>query len=170
MNIEEVIKKRCSIRNFLEKEVKEEKIQKILELINLAPSAGNLQAYKIFIIKDKEKIEKLSQIAYGMSQFQTLPPLIFVFCANTIESSQRYGARGKNLYAIQDTTIACAYAQLIIASLGLGSCWVGAFNEKTLKKFLKTDLLPIAVLPIGYPAENPSRKERKKLEELIIEF
>lgn len=170
MILEDAIKNRKSIRAFKEKPVEEEKIKKILELVNLAPSAGNLQAYKVFIIKDKEKINQLSQIAYGMSYFQNSPPLVFIFCADPKESSQRYGERGKNLYSIQDATIACAYAQLIIASLDLGSCWVGAFDVDQLKKFLKTDLLPIAVLPVGYPDENPARRNRKELKDLVIEF
>lgn len=170
MDFKTVIKKRKSIRAFKEIPIEEEKIKKILELINLAPSAGNLQAYKIFVIKDKKKIEELTKIAYGMSHFTNLPPLVFIFCANQKESAQRYGLRGENLYAIQDATIVCTYTQLIVTYLGLGSCWVGAFDEKEIKKFLKTDLLPVAILPIGYPAENPPRRERKKLEEIFEEF
>lgn len=170
MNLEEIIKKRRSIRSFKNIPVEEEKIKKILQLINLAPSAGNLQAYKVFIIKDKEKIEELAKIAYGMSHFKNLPPLVFIFCADSRESGQRYGIRGKNLYAVQDATIACAYAQLIITSLGLGSCWVGAFDEEKIKFFLNTNLLPVAILPIGYPDEKPASRDRKKLEEIFVNF
>lgn len=167
---ETVIKNRKSIRAFKEKEIAKEKINKILALTTLAPSAGNLQSYKIFIVKNKEKIKKISQKAYGMSHFTNLPPLIFVFCANPEESASRYGERGKTLYALQDATIACAYTQLIAVALGLASCWVGAFDEKEIKKILNTDLLPIAILPIGYPAENPPYHSRKSIKEISQEI
>ena len=170
MDLETVIKKRKSIRAFKQTLIEEKKIDKILELTNLSPSAGNLQAYKIFIIKDKEKIKQISQIAYGMNRFTNLPPLIFVFCANPDESASKYGQRGRNLYCLQDATIACSYTQLIITSLGLASCWVGAFDERKLQEFLKTDLLPVAILPVGYPAENPPRHPRKSLDELYQEL
>jgi len=169
MNFSQVLQNRKSIRAYLKKEVEEEKIKKILALVNLAPSAGNLQAYKIFVIRDKKMIEEIAKNAPGLSYFETLPPLIFVFCANKKESESRYGKRGALLYAIQDATIACAYAQLIGCDLGLGSCWVGAFDEEKIKDVLKTDLLPVAILPVGYPKENPPRHERKKIEE-ITEF
>ncbi|MFN7181896.1 MAG: nitroreductase family protein, partial [Planctomycetota bacterium] len=77
--------------------------------------------------------------------------------------------RGKKLYAIQDATIACAYAQLAITALGLGSVWVGAFDEKKVKQILNLpkELKPIAILPIGYPNEQPKITSRRKLEDII---
>lgn len=170
MDFEEVIKKRRSVRSFKPIPVEEEKIKKILALVNLAPSAGNLQAYKIFVVKNKKIIEKIAKVSIGMSHFKNLPPLILIFCANPKESAGRYGKRGEKLYSIQDATIACSYAQLIITSLGLSSCWVGAFEEKEIQKILKTDLLPVAILPVGYPNENPSFRLRKSLEELVKEL
>jgi len=166
MDFSQVLQNRKSIRAYLKKEVEEEMIKKILALVNLAPSAGNLQAYKIFVIRDKKMIEEMAKNTPGLSHFETLPPLIFVFCANQKESESQYGKRGALLYAVQDATIACAYAQLIACDLGLGSCWVGAFDEEKIKEILKTDLLPVAILPIGYPAENPPRHERKKIEKM----
>ena len=170
MNLEEVIKNRKSVRFFKQQAIEEEKIKKIITLVNLAPSAGNLQAYKIFVIKDQEKINRLSKIAYGMSHFQNLPPLVFVFCADPHQSGQHYGKRGEKIYSLQDATIACAYAQLIITDLGLSSCWVGGFEEKELQQFLKTHLLPVAILTIGYPGENPARHPRKSLQEIYEEI
>jgi len=169
MDFSQVLQNRKSIRAYLKKEVEEEKIRKILSLVNLAPSAGNLQAYKVFVVRDKNMIDKIAKNAPGLSHFENLPSLLFVFCANQKESQSRYGKRGALLYAIQDATIACAYAQLIACDLSLGSCWVGAFDEEKIKEILKTDLLPVAILPVGYPKENPPRHERKKIKK-IAEF
>ncbi|MEM4736722.1 MAG: nitroreductase family protein, partial [Nitrososphaeria archaeon] len=140
MEFEEVIKKRRSIRAFEKRKVEKEKVDKILSLVNLAPSAGNLQAYKVFVVKNEEKIKEIAHATYGMGHFKNLPPLILIFCANPAESSSRYGERGRTLYAFQDATIACVFAHLTVASLGLGSCWVGAFDEEKVKEILKTDL------------------------------
>lgn len=170
MDIETIIKKRRSIRAFKDTLVEEEKIKKILFLINLAPSAGNLQAYKIFVVKNKEKIKKIARTTVGLRHFENLPPLLFIFCANPKESGGRYGKRGETLYSLQDATIACAYAQLIITSLGLGSCWVGAFEEEKIKEIINTNLLPVAILPVGYPAENPFPHPRKSLTEIVQEI
>jgi nitroreductase len=166
MNFTQLLKNRRSIRTYLKKEVEEEKIKKILAMVNLAPSAGNLQAYKIFVIRDKKIIEEITKNAPGLSYFENLPPLLFVFCANQKESESRYGKRGFLLYAIQDATIACTYAQLAACDLGLGSCWIGAFDEEKIKEILKTNLLPVAILTVGYPDENPPRRGRKKIEEI----
>ncbi len=170
MDFETVIKNRKSIRAFEEKPVDDDKINKILTLVNLAPSAGNLQAYKIFVIKNKDKIKLISKTTPGLVHFANLPAVIFVFCAVPTESAIKYGQRGRNLYCLQDATIACAYAQLAAAALGLGSCWVGAFDEEEIKKILQTDLLPVVILPIGYPAENPPRHSRKSLDQLSQEI
>lgn len=170
MDIETVTKSRRSIRAFKNTLVEEEKIKKIFSLVNLAPSAGNLQAYKIFVVKNKEKIKKIVQTTFGLRHFENLSSLILVFCANPKESDKRYGKRGEKLYSFQDATIACAYTQLIITSLGLASCWVGGFDDKEIKKILNTELLPIAILPVGYPAENPSSQSRKSLVEIVEEI
>lgn len=168
MNFETVVKNRKAIRKFQKKTIEKEKIKKILELVNLAPSAGNLQAYKIFVVKDKKKIKLIKANVGGIQRnFNNLSPTIFIFCANLDESATHYANRGKKLYAIQDATIACSYAQLIATSLGLGCCWVGSFDEKAIQKILQTDLKPVAILPVGYPAETPLRKPRKSLDQLV---
>lgn len=165
MDFLEVIKKRKSIRRLKEREVEEEKIRKILEVVRQAPSAGNLQAYKVFVIKSKEKRETLAQAALGQ-RFIAEAPVVLVFCAHPQGSALRYGRRGGELYSLQDATIACSYAQLAAADLGLGSCWVGAFYEDEVQEVLGTNLLPVGILPIGYPDEDPVRPEKKEVEEI----
>lgn len=169
MQFEEVLRKRHSVRRYFEKkEVSEEKIERILELANLSPSAGNLQARGVVIIKDREIKEKISEAAFGQD-FITGAPVVFVVCANLEESALKYGERGRKLYAVQDATIFASYLQLAAVYLGFVSCWVGAFDEDELKKILDLSdkVNPIAMISVGYPAEEPYITERKNLNEVI---
>jgi nitroreductase len=91
--------------------------------------------------------------------------------ADQQRAAAKYHARGVGLYSVQDATIACAYAQLAAAQLGLGSVWVGAFDDDAVKRVLKTqaDWRPVALLPIGYLAETPAPTSRRPLDELAKE-
>lgn len=171
MQFFEVIKNRHSVRSFLDKPVEEEKIRKILEIINSAPSAGNLQSYKVILIKNKKVRDKLTETSLLGQDFIGQAPVVLVFLADLETSASRYRERGQNLYCLQDATIACAYAQLAASDLGLGSCWIGAFNEEKLKKVLGIEkkYKPVAILPIGYPAIMPESRSRKDLSDLVEE-
>ncbi|MEM5766146.1 MAG: nitroreductase family protein [Candidatus Aenigmatarchaeota archaeon] len=168
MEFFDVIKKRHSVRSFTSRPIEESKIKEILEATNSAPSAGNLQSYKIFLIQDDEKKRELALASLAQS-FVAEAPIVLVFCADPGRSGKKYSKRGKNLYSIQDATIAAAYAQLAATALGLASCWVGAFEDKEVLKILgdPEGLVPIAIIPIGYPAEQPSPTNRRKLDELV---
>lgn len=166
MEFFDLIEERRSIRKFEKKKVEEEKLKKILEAANSAPSAGNLQSYNFFVIKNQKIKEALAEAAWGQD-FISEAPVVLVFFANPILSSSKYGTRGANLYSIQDATIACSYAQLAAANLGLGTVWVGAFSDEAVKKIIGVDLIPVAILPIGYPAEKPRKTPRQKREKFI---
>ncbi len=167
MEFFELVQKRKSIRAYRSDEIEDEKINKILEVVNLAPSAGNLQAYKIYVVKNKQKISEIAKACFNQ-KFISQAPVVMVFCANPKESEKHYEKRGKELYSLQDATIAATFAVLACYNLGLSTCWVGAFDEDHLKSLLNTNLRPIAVLPIGYPKESPERRKRKSLKELAI--
>lgn len=169
MKFEKVVKKRQSVRKFEQKEISEEKIIKVLELANLSPSAGNLQARKIVVIKDQKTKEAIVLVAYDQD-FISEASIVFVICADLEESAKEYGQRGKELYAIQDATIFASYLELTVASLGLSSCWVGAFEEKAVGRILglPKGLKPVAIIPAGYAAEKPIKTPRKNLDEIII--
>jgi len=144
MEFFELVEKRRSVRRYKKRKVEEWKVEKILEAMNRAPSAGNLQAYKVFVIQD-EKVKKEICKASHDQKFIKEAPIVLVFCANPTESSTYYGERGKNLYSIQDATIAATFAMLAAHDLGLATCWVGAFNELKIKRILNTNLKPVAV-------------------------
>jgi nitroreductase len=168
MDFFEVIKNRHSIRRFKSIPVEEEKIRKILEVANMAPSAGNLQSYEIVLVKDQERKEALAEAAYGQD-FIAEAPVVLVFVMNPARSSRRYAQRGSNLYTFQDTAIACAHAELAATALGLGACWVGAFDDKKVAKIIGATkgFIPATILPIGYPAEKPFPTPRRALSEIV---
>ena len=98
-------------------------------------------------------------------------PVVLAFCAHPRRSAAKYGRRGEELYCVQDATIACAYAQLAATALGLGSVWVGAFDTDAVAQAIgaRRDWRPVALLPIGYPAESPEATPRRSLNELVHE-
>ncbi len=164
----EIVRCRRSIRAFAERPLEEEKIRQILEIIALAPSAGNLQALEIYLVTDHQQKRALAKAALGQ-EFVASAPVVLVFCACPERSAGRYGERGRRLYAIQDATIACAYAMLAVTDLGLATVWVGAFGDSAVSRAigLPADVQPVALLPIGYAAEQPAAASRRPLSDLI---
>lgn len=168
MDFTDVVNLRCSIRAYADKPIEEEVLQKILEVANRAPSAGNLQAYEIYVVSDRALKIALAKAAYNQD-FVSSAPVVLVFCANPRRSEWRYGQRGARLYCVQDATIACTCAMLAATDLGLGSVWVGAFDDEIVHNLLgaEKDLIPVAILPIGYPAEEPTHRPRRELRDIV---
>ncbi len=168
MEFLEVVQNRRSIRAFKTDPVEDAKLQAILKAINLAPSAGNLQAYEVYQVTQPAVKNALAQAAF-MQTFMVDAPVVLIFCANPARSADRYGERGIQLYSVQDATIACTIAALAITDQGLGSVWIGAFDPGAVRQAasIPESLIPVAMLPIGYPAENPRRQHRRSLKDLI---
>ena len=135
-------------------EVEPHKLKEVLEAANSAPSAGNLKAREIKVVKDLGTKKALVKAALGQD-FIAEASVVLVFFALPEKSGRKYGERGRKLYAIQDATIFASFAWLQAVDLRLSCCWVGAFDDEKVKEILKTpsDWQPIAILPIGYSAE-----------------
>ena len=164
----DAVKKRRSIRNFdPDKSITDKQIDTLLEAARLAPSAGNLQSRYFVFTTDPKIKEKLAESAHNQD-FVSAAPLVIVSCADLKRSSSKYGERGSSLYAIQDATIATQNIWLAATDIGLATTWVGAFDEKSVAKILDLPdhLRPIAILPIGYPAESPAPTPRQKIKEI----
>ncbi len=168
MEFFDVIRHRQSVRMFHNTPVEAWKIHKILETANSAPSAGNLQAYEIILVTDIRIRRHLAMCALDQAHVAQAP-VVLVFITVPKRSGWKYGKRGETLYALQDATIACTYAQLAATALGLASCWVGAFHDDCVRSALSLpdDVHPVAILPIGYPAEYPERTPRRPLHDLV---
>jgi nitroreductase len=156
MDFSEVVTKRYSIRQFQPTPVPPKLIKKAIELAKLAPSAGNLQSYKVAITR--EKVTSIDA------------PLYLVICTDPENSASRYGQRGRDLYSIQDATIFASYLQLALVDIGLSSVWVGSFSERGVRKLVKipNNLKPIAVIPTGYPLAEKHGRNRRSYEEIVL--
>jgi FMN reductase [NAD(P)H] len=164
MSFFKTVEKRRSIRSFSDKPVDKSKIQKILKAIWQAPSAKGLQNYRVYVINDIKKKEKLVKATHNQEYVNS--NLVLVFCADP-KRIKFMGKRGEKLLAVQDATIAAAYAQLSATALGLSSVWVGHFKEKEVASVIKTKLRPIAIIPIGYANEKPHPKKNQKMSNLF---
>ncbi len=164
----DLINYRHSCRVFQERQVEPEKIQRILEAANRAPSAGNMQAYDIYVVKEVRHRAAISRAA-GAQGFLLAAPVLLVFVANPERNTERYGERGRTLYAIQDATIACSFAMLAAVDLGLSTVWTGAFDPAAVRAVIcaPRTATPVSILPLGYAAAEPEIRDRRSLKELV---
>lgn len=167
MEILKAVKERRSIRNFLKKEISEDAVDKLIEAIIWAPSSGNLQSRKFYFIKDAVLKQQLAQAAFGQN-FIAEAPLTIVACTDN-KISKRYGDRGAHLYSIQDVSASIMNMMLVAHELGLGTVWVGAFDEWQVFEILNLpkNLRPVAIIPVGYPAKIPSAPRRVSKNEAV---
>ncbi len=168
MDVLEAIKGRRSIRMFKNDKVPTQLVETLVDAAQWAPSAGNIQPWEFMIIR-KPKIKKELVHAASDQTFIAEAPVIIVVCANEKLATKRYGMRGKTLYCIQDTAAAVQNIHLTAYSLGLGTCWVGAFDEEEVREILEIPqgIRPLAIVPVGYPAKSPSPRTRRPSSQLV---
>ncbi len=168
MEFFDVLSQRHSIRAYDSRSIEPEKLQRILESINRAPSAGNLQGFEIYMVCGETRKKALVD-ATGDQDFLAQAPVVLVFCANASRSAVKYAERGATLYCIQDASIACTFAMLAAAAQGLSTVWVGAFDEEQARLAIGAarEHRPIAMLPIGYGTGEPRIRERRSLADII---
>lgn len=165
----ETVRHRHSVRKYQpDMPVETEKLHAILEMACAAPSAGDLQSYRIVVVRDLAERQALVHAAHQQT-FVAEAPVCLVFCTDPTRSATAFGERGEKLYALQDATIAAAYAQLAIVAAGMGSTWVGYFEEDQVSAVLRLEpgLVPVALLSLGYPAELPEPSSRRRLHEVV---
>jgi nitroreductase len=168
MELLEAIKDRRSIRTFKPQDVEEATVMKLIEAARWAPSAGNIQPWKFVIIRKPHVKSALAKAASNQAHIEEAP-VVIVVCADEKRSSTGYGNRGKLLYCLQDTAAATQNILLTAHSLGLGSCWIGAFDENLARKTLNipVGVRPVAIIPVGYPDETPRQRSRRPLTEIV---
>jgi len=185
MSVLEAIRRRRSIRDFEDRPIPAGMLDNLIEALRWAPSAGNLQSRKFFFVQNIAAQKKLaatvgnpdllSRVKKAVKNvlkhsFVSRAPLVVVACADR-RISQRYGDRGVDLYSIQDAAASVMNMMLVAHDLGLGSVWVGGFDESKVVEILQLpeNLRPVALVPVGYPAEAPVPPARKEGEQ-IVEF
>jgi len=170
MDILKAIKERRSIRDFKKKDIPEEIMNKLIDALRWAPSAGNLQARKFYFVKDATIKRKIAAAALNQ-HFIAEAPLVIIGCTDS-RISIKYRERGVFLYTIQDVACSIMGMMLLAHELGLGSTWVGAFYENQVSQILNLPkhLRPVAIVPVGYPSkisEPPPRVSKDEAVEFI---
>ena len=162
----DLVKQRYSVRGYIPKVVEESKIDYILECARMAPSAVNKQPWRFIVVKSDEAKEKL-RLCYSRDWFNTAPMYI-IACVDSSKAWVR-SIDGKN-HSDVDASIAIEHICLAAADQGLGSCWVCNYDVAKCKEYfnIKGEEYPVALIPIGYPAETDVKeKNRKEISEIV---
>ncbi len=161
MDLFQAIHGRRSVRAFSSETVPDALVEVMVDAARWAPSAGNCQARDIIVVKDPGVKKALADAAL-QQRFIEAAPITFVVCAHEARSARRYGRRGRDLYCLLDAAAATQNLLLAAHALGLGSCWVGAFDDHRIGDalHLPAGLKPVALIPVGYPQEAPEPPTR----------
>jgi nitroreductase len=175
----EAIRTWKSTRKFLDKPVEEEKLKRILEAVRRAPSWANMQCWKLVVVTNEENIQQLSKLAFVESYFAPLgytsnpaqkgiaaAPAVVVLCADP----SRSGKIWDQAYYMTDAGIASQNLMLAAHDQGLGTVFVGVFEEEKIRSLLKipATIRIVGLFPIGYPASVGETKPRKELGEIVM--
>jgi nitroreductase len=178
MDAFEAIDQRRSIRSFTDQPVPDDVLRRILEAGTRAPSAGNMQAWEFVIVKDPAARRLVvdttdaGNTARGgvyTQEWILQAPVVVVVCYDVKRMTGRYGTKGRTLMTIMDCMLCVENMALAATALGLGSCCVVGFSPEKLKQFLPIpkEITPLLLLPIGYPAQQPSAPYRLPLEDVV---
>ena len=170
MDFDEVVKRRRMIREYDsdKQQIPAQIITKMIRNAHRAPSAGHTQVQEFIIVKDASTKKKLRKAAVNQ-EYVERAPLLIVVCSNTSRSVSRYGSRGREFYSIIDGAFASMLILLSAVNEGIGTCFVGAFQDNKVSEILELpkDVRPIGIICIGYPAEKAEKLERIDLKALV---
>ncbi|MBN1390790.1 MAG: nitroreductase family protein [Candidatus Thermoplasmatota archaeon] len=149
MDLDTVIEKRHSVRSYCGMVPADNDMERIVAAARKAPSAGNLKAFKVFVLRSGTERRRMMESTLHQT-FISEAPYLLLFCAD-LKAIEPYGGRGKELFCVQDATIAAVFAMLKATELGLGTCWVGAFDEDKVREASGSPphLRPVAILTVG---------------------
>ncbi len=167
MNIYDLIAQRKSIRKYEDREIEQDKLERVLNAARLAPSGKNVQAWKFIVVRDPERKEKLVEACKGQ-KFMAQADVAVAVAVNEEEVYQGHG-NYMTSFAV-DGAIALDHLILAATHEGLGTCWIGAFDEEKVRDLLKVPwpYRIVALTPLGYPAQEGKDRGRKNLEEVVV--
>lgn len=168
MDLLDVIKNRRSVRSYKKQNLPYGMLEKLLEAARWAPSAGNVQPWAFVVASTMGIKRNISLAAYGQKALEEAS-VVIVVCADEKRAEQSYGTRGKTLYCLQDTAAAIQNILLTAQSLGLASCWIGAFKEDEVKKVIMAPkgIRPVALVTVGYSNEATISRDRRPIDEIL---
>lgn len=168
MDFETVVKRRRMCREFLEREVPQEKIDRILDLASRYPSAGHTEPQEFIVVHNRRIKEDLAHAALDQ-MFVAQAPLVIVVVSDVRRSARRYGERGVRFFSIIDGAFVAMLILLAVVEEGLGACFVGSFYDEEVQEVLSLpqEVRPIGIIPIGYCAEGPRKFRRRSREQIV---
>lgn len=167
MEVMDAIRTLYSCRKYLDLPVELDKLGQVLEAGRISQSAGNLQNWRFVLVRDPTQRRALSEAALQQHWMEEAPVHI-VICSEVKRITDYYGVRGERLYAVQNCAVALSNMMLVANSIGLGCCWVGAFDEEAITRIcsIPTTVRPQAILTLGYSADNPKDQPKYRIENI----
>jgi nitroreductase len=168
MDFETVVKRRRMCREYLDREVPQEKVDRILNLACRYPSAGHTEPQEFIVVRDQRVNEDLGRAALDQMFVAKAPPVIVVV-SDIRRSARRYGERGVRFYSIIDGAFVAMILLLAAVDEGLGACFVAAFHDREVQRVLglPPNVRPIGIIPIGYCSEEPRRLARRSKTRIV---
>ena len=168
MDFETVVKRRRMCREFLERDVPQEKIDRILDLASRYPSAGHTEPQEFIVVHNRRMKEDLAHAALDQ-MFVAQAPLVIVVVSDVRRSARRYGERGVRFFSIIDGAFVAMLILLAVVEEGLGACFVGSFYDEEVQEVLSLpqEVRPIGIIPVGYCAEGPRKFRRRSREQIV---
>ena len=166
MEFRELLYKRRSIRSFTGEKMTRSQLEYILEAATRAPSACNYQSWHFTVVVGEENIAKLCPEVYRGEWIRNASAVIVV-SADDGKITERFGDRGRDLFALQDTACAMNNILMAAADIGFGGCFIGAFDEDKCREILELKYRPVAIAALGRPTAEPALRERKPMDEVV---
>ncbi|HOU11737.1 MAG TPA: nitroreductase family protein [Anaerolineae bacterium] len=165
MEFAELIQKRYSVRDYAPTPVEDEKLQQVLQAAQLAPTAANRQPVRVIVIKTAGRETELQRV-YGAAWFGKAP---LALCVCGVKDEAWVRKHDGKCYLDVDAAIVMDHIVLMATALGLGTCWIAAFNPDAAREVLglPEEVEPLLFTPLGYPADQPRPKSRKELTALV---
>jgi len=169
MDIFQVIRDRRSIRKYQDTPVEDEKIRQVLDAARLAPSWKNMQCWRFLVLREQaDRTKLLASIPDDNPGKKAIAaaPVVIIVCADPAESDVENGIE----YYIADTAIAFEHLCLTAHALGLGTCWMGWYNEEQIKSAfnIPDSIRIVSLTPLGYPNQEPKPRPRKELADIAF--
>jgi nitroreductase len=163
----DLLSRRKMVRRFKPDRVSPAALERLLRAATRAPSAGNTQPWAFIVVRDSDRRAALARAALGQT-FVATAPVVVVACADPSRARRRYGERAER-YAIIDTAFASMCLLLAATAEGLGACFVGALDDAEVRRVVHAPpaVVPLAVIPIGHPAESPRAQPSRPLDEVV---
>jgi nitroreductase len=168
MDFETVVKRRRMCREYLDRDVPQEKVDRILDLACRYPSAGHTEPQEFIVVRDQRVKVDLGRAALDQ-MFVAEAPLVIVVVSDTRRSASRYGERGVRFYSIIDGAFVAMLILLAAVGEGLGACFVAAFHDREVQQVLglPPNVRPIGIIPIGYCSEGPRKLARRSKTRIV---